>query len=61
VIDIKVDRFPIVILANFRTGSTALGDHISKKYNIPFYSEEIKQEVVNLLKWKWDNLKENLC
>lgn len=38
-IDIEVDRFPIVILANFRTGSTVLAKYLSKKYNIPFYSE----------------------
>lgn len=38
-IDIKVDRFPIVILANFRTGSSALADHLGNKYSIPVFSE----------------------
>jgi len=46
VIDIKVDRFPIVILANFRTGSSALADHLGNKYSIPVFSEPFTNSTV---------------
>jgi len=39
VIDITVTKFPIILVANFRTGSSALGKYLSKKYKIQFYSE----------------------
>ena len=47
-IDIKVDRFPIVILANFRTGSSALADHLGNKYSIPVFSEPFHNENLGL-------------
>ena len=38
-IDINVTKFPIVILANYRTGSSALTISIAKKYNLKYFSE----------------------
>ena len=37
--DINVTKFPVVILANYRTGSSALAAKISKKYSLKFFSE----------------------
>ena len=38
-IDINVTKFPIVILSNYRTGSSALAIKISKKYSLKCFSE----------------------
>ncbi len=38
-IDINATKFPIVVLANFRTGSSALTISIAKKYNLNYFSE----------------------
>lgn len=38
-IDINVTKFPIVILANYRTGSSALAINIAKKYSLKFFLE----------------------
>ena len=47
-IDINVTKFPIVIVANFRTGSTALGQYLSNKYKLPFFSEPFHNENIGL-------------
>jgi hypothetical protein len=44
VTDINVTKFPIIIVANFRTGSTALGQYLANKYNLPFFSEPFNNE-----------------
>jgi hypothetical protein len=35
----SVDRFPIVVFANFRTGSTHLASYLAKTYNLKFFDE----------------------
>lgn len=35
----NIEKFPIIILSSPRTGSTSLGDFLSKKYNIVYYCE----------------------
>jgi hypothetical protein len=41
IMDLNVEKRPIVIVANFRTKSTALGSYIQNKYNITRFSEPI--------------------
>lgn len=43
-IDINVTKFPIIILANYRTGSSALAINIAKKYNLKYFSEPFHNE-----------------
>ena len=38
-IDINVTKWPVIIYSNYRTGSTALGHYLSKKYNTPYFNE----------------------
>ena len=38
-IDINSNQLPIIILANCRTGSTALGSYLAKTLAVPFFSE----------------------
>lgn len=47
-IDIRVTKFPIVIVSGFRTGSTALGRYLSNKYKIPFFSEPFQNKNVHI-------------
>jgi len=48
VIDIKVNRFPIVLLANYRTGGSALAIHLAQKYNIKYFSEPFQNIRVHI-------------
>ena len=36
---ININKFPVVIFAGARTGSSALGEYISKKYNLVYFNE----------------------
>lgn len=47
-LDIRVTKLPIVIVSGFRTGSTALGRHLSNKYKIPFFSEPFQNKNVHI-------------
>lgn len=40
----NIEKFPIIILSSPRTGSTVLGDYLSKKYNIAFFCEPDESE-----------------
>ena len=48
-IDINVTKFPIVILANYRTGSSALAINIAKKYNLKYFSEPCHSDNIDKL------------
>ena len=48
-IDINATKFPIVILANYRTGSSALAINIAKKYNLKYFSEPCHNDNVTNL------------
>ena len=36
---ININKFPVIIFAGARTGSSALGEYISKKYNLVYFNE----------------------
>lgn len=57
-IEIEVDRFPIVIVCSPRTGSTALLDHLCNKYKIPGI-EEIFQGI-RYLSSTSNNIRQNV-
>jgi len=37
--DIKITRWPAIIIANYRTGSTVYATHLAEKHNVPHYLE----------------------
>jgi hypothetical protein len=37
--DIKINRWPAIIVANYRTGSTVYATHLAKQHNVPYYLE----------------------
>ena len=47
-IDITPTTFPIIVLANFRTGSSALAIHLARKYDLVCYSEPFHNENLGL-------------
>lgn len=37
--EIEITRWPAIIVANYRTGSTVYATHLAKQYNVPVYLE----------------------
>ena len=54
-IDFQINRFPVIILANFRTGSSPLAIHLARKYNLECYSEPFHNE--NIAKYDEHKMK----
>jgi hypothetical protein len=42
-----ITKFPILILANYRTGSSTLAHNLSVKHNLEFFSEPLRDEIEN--------------
>ena len=36
---IQINKWPVIIVANYRTGSTVYATHLGKQYNVPYYLE----------------------
>lgn len=48
-LDVPSELRPIVIVANFRSGSTALAVHLARRYQLDCYSEPFHNENIGLL------------
>jgi hypothetical protein len=43
--DIKITRWPAIIVANYRTGSTVYATHLAETHNVPYYLEPWQRSV----------------
>lgn len=42
---IVIEKFPVVLFANFRTGSTVLGNYLANKYDLTYFAEPARPAV----------------
>lgn len=58
-----ITQFPILVLANYRTGSSTLTWNLSKKYNLEYFSEPLREtnseELMKRLSEKIENKENN--